>query len=89
MSEMQTWDAGRPLYRSDFLSRDALNAPQPVSVSITVDDGRQFGAWTGHPLSEYIPFAGERFTVETHWGYGEENHYTHIGPYLVVIPDAV
>ena len=89
MSEMKTWDAGRTLYRSDFLSEQALNAPQTISVHVETDDGRNFGAWQELPLKAYTPFAGERFTVHLHWGYGEENHHWKSGPYLVVIPDTV
>lgn len=85
--ELQTWIAGQMLSRSDFLSKAEMDAPSTISVSVTIDDGRQFGAWTGQPLSAYTPFAGERFTVETHWGFGEENHRRQLGPFLVVVPD--
>ena len=88
MTELQTWDAGKPLSRYDFLTAQQASAPQTISVHVEVDDGRNFGAWQKLPLKAYTPFAGERFTVHLHWGYGEMNHHWKLGPYLVVLADA-
>ena len=68
----------------DFLTIQQQNAPQTISVSVTTSDGRKFGAWQGQPLSAFVPVEGETFEVEMHWGFGEENHYWHAGPYRVV-----
>ena len=79
-----TWPAGKSPRRMDFLNTQQLNAPQTISVSVETGDGRKYGAWQTMPLSDFIPADGDTFTAEMHWGWGEENHYWHEGPYLVV-----
>ena len=80
---MNTWIAGKPVKRSDLLTKQQQDAPQAIQIVVRLNDGRQFGSWTGHPLAEYTPKVGELFVVDYSWGFGEETHSWQSGPYRV------